>query len=99
MTGYLKWCGMGNTEQSGFRALGALAGLFASIIFPFLIKRMKLTSMGIVGIYAQLFCLASMTFSRPVQTFPNTILPLVQSLTLALTLALTSTLGLLSRVR
>ena len=50
---------MGNTEQSGFRALGALSGLLASIIFPFLMKRMSLATMGIFGIYLQVRSLLS----------------------------------------
>ena len=50
---------MGNTEQSGFRALGALSGLLASVIFPFLMKRMSLATMGIFGIYLQVRSLLS----------------------------------------
>ena len=50
---------MGNTEQSGFRALGALSGLLASVIFPFLMKRMSLATMRIFGIYLQVQSLLS----------------------------------------
>lgn len=64
MTGYLKWSGMGNTEQSGFRALGALAGLMASIFFPFVMKHISLPTMGLCGIYSQVLCLLGMVVSR-----------------------------------
>jgi len=64
MTGYLKWCGMGNTEQSGFRAIGAVAGVMASLVFPFLMKHLRLPLMGLVGSYSQLACLFIMSLAR-----------------------------------
>jgi len=41
-----------------------MSGLFASIIFPSLMKKMSLPRMGLFGIYAQVFMLGIMVLSR-----------------------------------
>jgi len=64
MTGYLKWSGMGNTEQSGFRALGALTAMLASLVFPFAMRRTTLPRMGLWGIHSQVLCLLGMVLAR-----------------------------------
>ena len=58
MTSYLTWQGMTEATLSYFRAVGALSGLSATLVFTPLQSRMGLKVTGGLGISWQLGCLA-----------------------------------------
>lgn len=57
MTAYLAWRGMGEGVLSLWRGAGAVSGISATLIFPYLQRRLGLLQTAMVALWFQLFCL------------------------------------------
>jgi solute carrier family 40 (iron-regulated transporter), member 1 len=57
MTAYLKWSGLKEAELSIYRGFGALSGIGATLVFPFLHRKWGLLPTGVAAIRTQLVCL------------------------------------------